>query len=170
MLITLFTDASHCMKTHIAAYAAWAKTDGRTVRRAGVLKEPVPNSTVAEAQALVNGLWFALAALKPGPDLRIIAQTDCLAAIAALTGQLRKQKSMARFAPVTAAYQTRIAATGIVVEFRHVTAHKGTATPRNAVNSWCDTECRKLMRLAREAALSDMLLVNRPTREALPSG
>src|ERR1700722_7220389 len=37
-------------------------------------------------------------------------------------------------------------------------------------NSWCDTECRKLMRLAREAALSDMVLVNRPTREALPSG
>jgi hypothetical protein len=170
MLITLFTDASHCAKTHVAAYAAWAKTDGRTVRRAGVLKEPVPDSSVAEAQALVNGLCFALAVLKPGVDSRIIAQTDCLTAIAALTGQLRKQKSMARFAPVTAAYQTRIASTGIVVEFRHVTAHKGVATPRNAVNTWCDTECRKLMRLAREAALSGLVLINRSSVEALSSG
>jgi hypothetical protein len=134
MLITLFTDASYCMKTHVAAYAAWAKTDGRTVRRAGVLKEPVPDSTVAEAQALVNGLCFALAVLRPGPDSRIIAQTDCLAAIAALTGQLRKQKSMARFAPVTAAYQTRIATTGIVVEFRHVTAQKTAGAIPNAAS------------------------------------
>jgi hypothetical protein len=167
---TLFTDASHCMTTDVAACAAWAKTDGRTVRRAGVLKEPVPDSSVAEAQALVNGLCFALAVLKPRPDSRIIAQTDCLAAIAALTGQLRRQKSLARFAPVTAAYQARIASAGIVVEFRHVAAHKGVATPRNAVNTWCDSECRKLMRLAREAALSGLVLVNPPTADALPSG
>jgi ribonuclease HI len=170
MLITLFTDASHCAKTHVAAYAVWAKMDGRTVRRAGVLKEPVRDSSVAEAQALVNGLCFALTALKPGADSRIIAQTDCLAAIAALTGQLRKQKSMARFAPVIAAYQTRIAATGIMVEFRHVAAHKGVSTPRNAVNTWCDTECRKLMRLARKAAMSDMVSINRSAAEPLVSG
>jgi ribonuclease HI len=91
MLITLFTDASYCMKTRVAAYAVWAITDGRTVRRAGVLKQPVPDSSVAEAQALVNGLCFALAALQPGADSKIIAQTDCLAALAALTGRLRKQ-------------------------------------------------------------------------------
>jgi hypothetical protein len=83
---------------------------------------------------------------------------------------LRKQTTQARFEPVTATYQTRIAATGIVVEFRHVTAHKGVSTPRNAVNTWCDTECRKLMRLAREAALSGMILVNRPEAEPLASG
>lgn len=37
VLITLFTDASYCAKTRIAAYAAWAKADGRTVRHAGPL-------------------------------------------------------------------------------------------------------------------------------------
>jgi hypothetical protein len=151
MLITLFTDASHCAATHIAAYAAWAKADGRTVRRAGLLKEPVPDSSVAEAQALVNGLCFVLAALRPASDSKIIAQTDCLTAIAALTGQLRKPKSVARYAPITAAYQARIAPTGIMVEFRHVSAHRGVVTPRNAVNTWCDNECRKLMRLARNS-------------------
>ena len=51
-----------------------------------------------------------------------------------------------------------------------MTAHKGVSTPRNAVNTWCDTECRKLMRLAREAALSGLILVNRPEAEPLASG
>ncbi|MSP02927.1 MAG: hypothetical protein EXR07_18070 [Acetobacteraceae bacterium] len=154
MLITLFTDASHCQKTHVAAYAAWAKADGRTVRRAGILKDRVPDSSIAEAQALVNGLCFALAALKPPPASKIIAQTDCIGAIAALTGQLRKQRSVIRFAPMTAIFNERIAATGIEVEFRHVSGHKGVVTPRNAVNTWCDGECRKLMRQARAAALA----------------
>lgn len=158
MLITLFTDASHCTKTHVAAYAAWAKADSRTVRRAGVLKERVRDSSLAETQALVNGLCFAMAALKPTPASKIIAQTDCLTAIEALTGRLRKQKSVARFASVTAAYQTRIASTGIAVEFRHVSAHKGVVTPRNAVNTWCDRECRKLMRMAREAIMTDVTI------------
>lgn len=170
MLITLFTDASHCAETHVAAYAAWAKADGRTVRRAGVLKEPVPDSAIAEAQALVNGLCFVLAAFAPEVDSKIIAQTDCLAAIAALTGQLRKPKALVRFASVTAAYQTRIAATGIAVEFRHVTAHKGVVTPRNAVNTWCDSECRKLMRLARRAALSGLVPIDRPLAGQLVAG
>ena len=75
-----------------------------------------------------------------------------MAAIAALTGELLKPKALVRFAPMAAAYQTRVASTGITVEFRHVTAHKGVVTPRNAVNSWCDSECRKLMRLARDAS------------------
>jgi serine/threonine-protein kinase RIO1 len=45
----------------------------------------------------------------------------------------------------------------MVVEFRHLTVHKGVSNPRNAVNTWCDKECRKLMRLAREAALPGMV-------------
>ena len=151
MLITLFTDASHCHRTHVAAYAAWAKADGFTVRRAGVLKGRVSDSSIAEAQALVNGLCFVLAALKPPPASKIIAQTDCISAIAALTGGLRKPGAIARFAPMVAVYRAKFVSHGIAVEFRHVRAHKGTVTPRNAVNTWCDEECRKLMRLARAA-------------------
>ncbi len=149
MLITMFTDASHCGKTHVAAYAVWAKADGVTVRRAGVLRERVADSSIAEAQAIVNGLCFALAALKAPVASKVIAQTDCLTAIAALTGQLRKPKSVARYAEIAAIYQARVASTGVMIEFRHVSAHKGVVTPRNAVNTWCDNECRKLMRLAR---------------------
>lgn len=38
MLITPFTDASVCHQHRIAAYAIWAKYDGRAIRFSGVLK------------------------------------------------------------------------------------------------------------------------------------
>lgn len=149
MLITLFTDASYCERTGIAAYAAWAKADGRTLRRAGVLKQPAPDSAMAETMALVNGIHLALAGMRPPPNSRIIAQTDCMTAIGALNGGIRKARTIKRYAAVVAAYRRRVEAAQVVVEFRHVGGHKGTATPRNAVNTWCDEECRRLLREAR---------------------
>lgn len=152
MLITLFTDASYCSRTRIAAYAAWAKTDGRTVRHAGVMKQRVASSSMAETMALVNGIYLAIAAIRPPAASKIIAQTDCLTAIEALSGTPRKAATLRKYAEVVSAYRAKIAAAGVTVEFRHVTGHKGTVTPRNAVNTWCDEECRRLMRAARDAA------------------
>lgn len=149
MLITLFTDASHCSRTKIAAYAAWAKVDGRTLRRSGVLKQPAANSTLAETMALVNGIHLVIAELRPPPSSRIIAQTDCLTAIEALTGGFSNPKTIRQYAEIVAAYRRRVDAADVLVDFRHVGGHKGTVTPRNAVNTWCDNECRRLMRSAR---------------------
>jgi ribonuclease HI len=151
MLITLFTDASYCSRSRIAAYAAWAKADGRTVRHSGVLKQPAQSSSLAETMALVNGIHFAIAVMRPPAASRIIAQTDCITAIHALSGMLRRPATILRYAPVVAAYQEKVAAAAVTVEFRHVGGHKGTVTPRNAVNTWCDEECRRLMRAARDA-------------------
>ncbi|HUB14457.1 MAG TPA: RNase H family protein [Acetobacteraceae bacterium] len=152
MLITVFTDASYCSRSRVGAYAAWAKADGRTVRHSGVLKQKVASSTLAETMALVNGIFVALAAMRPPAASKIIARTDCLAAIHALTGLLRKAATTRQHEIVVAAYHEKIAAAGITVEFRHVSGHKGTVTPRNAVNTWCDAECRRLLRGARASA------------------
>lgn len=149
MLITLFTDASYCHRSRIGAYAAWAKSDGRTLRHSGLLRQPAANSSLAETMALVNGIHLAIAGMRPPPASRIIAQTDCLAAIDALAGRFTNQKTIQQYAAIVAAYRDRVAAAEIVVEFRHVGGHKGTVTPSNAVNTWCDNECRRLMRAAR---------------------
>jgi ribonuclease HI len=154
MLITLFTDASYCNRSRVAAYAAWAKADGRTVRHSGVLRQPVPNSSMAETMALVNGIHLAIAAMRPPAASKIIAQTDCLGAIQALSGLLRRAQVIRQYEAVIAAYRDKVAAAGVVVEFRHVRGHKGTVTPRNAVNTWCDEECRRLMRAARSEVLA----------------
>ena len=151
MLITLFTDASYCHRSRVGAYAAWAKTDGRTVCHSGVVKQPVASSSLAEAMALVNGIHLVLAAMRPPAASRIIAQTDCLTAIEALNGAIKRPQAVRQYEPIVAAYRAKVAAAGVTVEFRHVSAHKGTVTPRNAVNTWCDNECRRLMRAAREA-------------------
>ena len=149
MLITLFTDASYCHRSRIGAYAAWAKTDGRTLRHSGLLRQPAANSTLAETMALVNGIHLAIAGMRPPPASRIIAQTDCLTAIDALAGRFTNPRTIQHYARIVAAYRERVDAAGVVVEFRHVGGHRGTVTPRNAVNTWCDTECRRLMRAAR---------------------
>jgi ribonuclease HI len=154
MLITLFTDASYCNRTQVGAYAVWAKTDGRTVRHSGVLKELVPSSALAETMALVNGIYVTIAAMRPPAASKIIAQTDCLGAIQALSGMLRRAHAVRQFAATVNAYQQKIAASGVTVEFRHVSGHRGTVTPRNAVNTWCDEECRRQMRAARAALLA----------------
>jgi hypothetical protein len=101
--------------------------------------------------ALVNGIHLAIAAMRPPAASKIIAQTDCLAAIQALSGMLRRAQAIRQYAAVVAAYRDRVTSSGVVVEFRHVGGHKGTVTPRNAVNTWCDGECRRLMRAARTA-------------------
>jgi ribonuclease HI len=154
MLITLFTDASFCHRTQIAAYAVWAKADGRTVRHSGVLKQPVPTSALAETMALVNGIYVTIATMRPPAASKIIAQTDCLGAIHALSGMVRRPRAVRRFAAIVEAYQQKIAAAGVEVELRHVSGHRGTLTPRNAVNTWCDAECQRLMRAARGAMLA----------------
>jgi hypothetical protein len=153
MLITLFTDASYCSHSRVAAYAAWAKADGRTVRHSGVLRQPVPNSSMAETMGLVNGIHLAIAAMRPPVASKIIAQTDCLGAIQALSGMLKRAQVIRQYEAVVATYRDKVAASGVVVEFRHVGGHNGTVTPRNAVNTWCDGECRRLMRAARQELL-----------------
>lgn len=149
MLITLFTDASHCRETNLAAYAVWAKANGRVVRHVGMLRERVAGSDLAETMAVVNGIHIALTALQPEPGSKIIAQTDCITAIVALGREAKKGKTRRKFAGIRTAYLAAIAAAGITVELRHVKGHKGMVTPRNAVNTWADRECRRLMRQAR---------------------
>jgi hypothetical protein len=92
--------------------------------------------------------------MRPPAASKIIAQTDFLGAIHALTGTIKRARSVRQFAAVVTAYQQKIAASGIEVEFRHVSGHRGTVTPRNAVNTWCDAECHRLMRQARAALLT----------------
>ena len=59
-----------------------------------VLKQPAPNSDMAETMALVNGIHLAVAGMLPPPASRIFAQTDCLTAIQAPSGQLINPKTI----------------------------------------------------------------------------
>jgi len=154
MLITLFTDASHCHKTKIGAYAIWAKANGNTLRHSGVFKQKSADSADAELKAVINGVFVVLSVMQPAAGSRIIAQSDCLLAIRLLENPKPPKKKATRdkVSSIITEFRKRVAASGVSVEFRHVTGHKGNVTTRNAVNTWCDNECRRLMRAARTEA------------------
>lgn len=152
MLVTLFTDAGFCPDTRCASYAVWAKANGRTLRHAGVLRGEVPGSEIAELRALANGVALVLSTIKPPAGSRIIAQTDCQVAINAMLGTgFKKAHAQERVRHAVEDIRNRLLAAEVAIEYRHVRGHKGVVTARNAVNTWCDAECTRHLRQARDA-------------------
>jgi ribonuclease HI len=150
LLITLFTDAGFCPDRKIGTWAAWAKCNGVTSMVSGALRGNVEGSDIAEMRALVNGVCAVLARIKPPRGSRIIAQTDCQSAINAMLGTgYKKKQAKHRVRHATDEMRKRLTAAGVQIKYRHVPGHLGMATPRNAVNTWCDRECTRLLRQAR---------------------
>ena len=155
-LVTLFTDAGLCPRTHVATWAAWAKADGRKLERSGVLRDCPDTSDIAELHALVNGICLVIDVIKPRHGARIIAQTDCQSAIGAALGTgYRSQSGAARVAGALKVLRAKVREAGVTVEYRHVPGHAGKGTPRTAVNTWCDAECKRHLREARKALAAE---------------
>ena len=152
MLISLFTDASFCPRTGAAGWAAWAKEDGATVRQSGAFKSAMENSAMAEAGALVNGLFVVLSLIDPPPRSKIIAASDNMEVVR-LAGLAHTP--VGRLTQPLQRLQNMLLARGVLMHMRHVKGHKGTITPRNAVNTWCDGAAKEHMRAARQALLDN---------------
>ncbi|MDR3538977.1 MAG: hypothetical protein P4L71_20955 [Acetobacteraceae bacterium] len=152
MLITLFTDAGFCPDLRVGVWAAWAKESGQALRRAGILAGEVPHPAEAELKALHNGLFLIGRVIDPPADSRVICQVDSQEVLKALETRKHPREEMRLLAQkllADYAEQRRW-----LLSFRHVKGHKGTATPRNAVNTWCDKECKRLLAAARAERLA----------------
>jgi ribonuclease HI len=149
LLITLFTDISLDQRRGIGVYAVWAKESGRTFRESGRFKEPVSDSNYAETAAIINGLYLVIKHFQPEPGSKIIAQSDSTNALYILKDN-RPGAWVTQAQHLVERRDAILAGRGIEVDYRHVQGHKGTRTPRHAVNTWCDRECRRLLRLHRK--------------------
>ncbi len=169
-LITMFTDAGYCPNTHRASYAVWAKTDGKTLRHSGLLRDLASDPNQAEKRALVNGVALVLANMQPEPGTHIIAQTDSLSSVAAFSGTgHRKKWQRERIKDLLTLMQAQLAAAGVTIEYRHVKGHKGTRDARSAVNTWCDGECRRWLREARRGPVQPATPIpSQPQPEGIP--
>lgn len=98
---------------------------------------------------MANGIAFVFLRIKPPPGSRIIAQTDCQTVI----NILEHGHSMN---PEAELVQRLLTEGQVQIEYRHV--HRGNATPRHAVNTWCDKECYRLLKIARKAVQTKMIL------------
>lgn len=149
-LITLFTDAGFCPRTRLASWAMWAKADGVAIRRSGMFLERPIGSDVAELKAMANGISLVISIMRPAHGAKIIAQTDFIAIVSAMTApKIKRAKTRDRWQAAIDVVRDKLARSGVTVEYRHVKGHKGTKTPRNAVNTECDKECRRLLKEAR---------------------
>lgn len=151
LLVTIFTDASFCHKTHAAGWAAWIKCNGQTTRIARAFKGQIRSSGDAEVLAAVNAICFTIAGLHLGIADRIILQSDCEKVQHVLnTRRVYKcqtsDSGKAALAALKACYERHGHPT---VEVRYVKAHQGTVDKRAAVNTFVDREARKQMEQVR---------------------
>lgn len=144
-LVTMFTDASWNHRTNIGVWVMWAKLNGNTIRYSGQLRLPVAQIGTAELSAIANGLYCIKRYFACEADSKIIAQTDSLEAILAIKNDKHPRQDDRN---LVAYIKEFIATHGWQLDLRHVKGHKGAATPRNAVNTWCDKECKRRMSLA----------------------
>jgi hypothetical protein len=148
MLATVFADASHCPELKIGTYGLWAKCEKYRIREVGRLRKRYEDAALAEAAAITNIIHLAYVRFEMGPGDKIIAQTDCDAAIRILsrtgTRWIRnwgEGGSPGEFKSMYLKIQ-RIRAQGIKIEFRHVKGHvpKEERIARNEVNNWCHVQ------------------------------
>ena len=102
-----------------------------------------PNlGTPTGTEAVAGVIEQPIVAPAPKKGDKILVQTDSVEAIHAL-------RCGAHVRPIATAAVKHVKALqeahGFTYILRHVKGHKGAATPRNAVNTWCDRECRRLM-------------------------
>ena len=142
MLITLFTDASFSRRHGRGTWAAWFKANGATFRFSGIIRAQLTQSGDAELAALANGLVCVVRTLAPSANDKIIAQLDSAEAIGAVRFHNHPRPYVQAVLGHIAELRKRC---GFALDLRHVKGHRGDDTPRSAVNSWCDKECRRRM-------------------------
>jgi ribonuclease HI len=144
-LITLFTDAGWHMHTKAGAWAAWAKfAEGRpTMRHSGLLKGEIKDNGVAEYKAMANGLDCVIRFFQPPPKTLILCQTDSEDLRYQLSNIMSPTTKEPERLLVLNFIRSLTTKNKVSIYAKHVKGHKGVSTPRNAVNTWCDAECRK---------------------------
>ena len=146
-LITMFTDASFSRKHNRGTWAAWAKMNGTVMRRSGILRDAIFAPEIAELSAIANGLVALRQQWGDTVGPKVIIQTDCKNAIDRICRKAKENEHTERLVVFILEYATQHK---LLLDLRHVKAHKGTATPRNAVNTFCDEECKRQMGLLLE--------------------
>lgn len=147
-LLTVFTDASFCPETNAGGWAVWAKRlDRSTFFKAGRFKDVMPGAAECEAAAVDIACWHLIRQGYLGGDQHVLIKTDCLEVI----------DKVGRFAHKDAdtlepyLRHLKVAKDKVrCLELRHVEGHKGTKTPRHAVNTRCDKAAKHHMRKMRK--------------------
>lgn len=141
---TINSDASYMAYVKRGSYAYWIKgDDGFHVKHAGVFRDHLPNSSVAELLAFEKALQELnkKIPLERRKDVLIFVNTDCQWVIDVLEGRVLNSKYRILMKAV------RHAARDYEIVARHVKAHTGDLTQaRSWVNNWCDKQAKTVLK------------------------
>lgn len=132
--ITVFCDASHCPKTLAGGWAVWMKhgVPATTQRLSGALFS-VKNSHLAEIIALERALDYLESKIALNDQI-VVIESDCDGALKSIEKRAMALKSR-----------------GVkYVKLKWVKGHQGVKCARSSVNTWCDKEAKRHMRLTRD--------------------
>lgn len=167
--VTIFSDASVCVKTRAGGWGAWMIRSGHTAIEAGGQFHDLPkDSSDAEAMALCNALHHGLIMEMVRPGEVAMLQSDnlaCLATIAALVpGCFISHGGGATFVPARQGRLMKNPALLVIrdmvrshdlkVVVRHVRGHQD-GDGRQWVNRRCDEIAKTHMRARRRAIQSE---------------
>jgi len=175
MNVTLFSDASLCEKHRIGGWAAWLKSNRGTIRRGGAFRAHINDITIAEAQAVVNGLFegIRVGVIRQGDT--VIIETDNDQVLGILHGTTLRKATLAvktrrkiswkelkqenqqrngQIAEVARYFALAKAALQLDFRWRHVKAHTTMRDPRSSLNRVCDRQAKAHMQAARLAHLA----------------
>lgn len=146
MDITILADASHCPVTNAAGYGFWIASERGKKGGSGAFKTVLPSSTIAEMMAIVNALYCAIRFELVHKHDNVLIQTDCEAAIFALTN--RRKLNNLEFECVS---RMRLLLTehSLTVTYKHVKAHTTRTQSRYKSNNACDRAAKNAMRKMR---------------------
>lgn len=159
--ITICSDAGHKNYFHkgIGTWACYIRTPTKTIKQSGVIKQSVKGSTHAEQYGIANALFLADKA-EDLSQYRLIIYCDNKFALRddwKIT-HTPKSKYYAKQVEQKEFFDTYIKPyldKASSYEMRHVKGHQeqeNWATgARNFMNDWCDTEAKRLMKLALRA-------------------
>jgi ribonuclease HI len=147
MLVTIIVDASHCPDTKAAGWGCWIVSTRGRHHSGHAMRELVVNNSVAEMMAVVNGLWKAHAKGIMLQGDKVLIQTDCMAAINALTGV--RICRVPQELEVVKAYAHALDKLRVTVELRHVKGHSLGTEKKDYVQQRCDYAAGQAMRALR---------------------
>lgn len=159
--ITICSDAGHKNYFHkgIGTWACYIRTPTKTIKQSGVIKQSVKGSTHAEQYGIANALFLADKA-EDLSQFKVIVYCDNKFALRTdwKITHTPKSKYYAKQVEQKEFYDTYIKPyvdKAGSIEMRHVKGHQeqeNWATgARNFMNDWCDTEAKRLMKLALRA-------------------
>lgn len=146
MNVTILGDASHCPETLAGGYGFWIACERGKRGGSGAFREVVPTSTVAEMMAIVNALYCALRFELVLKGDALLIQTDCEAAIFALTD---RRKLTTLESECVLKMKQFIKDNALEVVYKHVKGHSKNKQSRFLSNNACDRGAKKAMRKKR---------------------